>query len=180
MKSKPLFPFQERVSTFVRDKIEWKEIPSAPEYYASKTGQIWSGKSWKHLKPGLACGYRQVCLKIAGKRINRKVAWLVLETFVGPRPTNFECCHFDGNRQHDWLSNLRWDTKRANRLDTLRYKETHSWKLTEKQVRSIRYLLTQKQLTQREIGLQFNVCHSVISNIKTGRSWSHVKGGDTI
>lgn len=45
---------------------------------------------------------------------------LVLEAFVGPRPPGMEACHADGNKTNNALSNLRWDTKRANELDAIR------------------------------------------------------------
>lgn len=45
----------------------------------------------------------------------------VLEAFVGPRPEGMEGCHFpDSNPANNHLENLRWDTRRENRVDQIR------------------------------------------------------------
>jgi hypothetical protein len=62
-----------------------------------------------------------VTLSVDGDRKQCRVAPLVLEAFVGPRPPGMDCCHDDGDSTNDALSNLRWDTKRANQADTLRH-----------------------------------------------------------
>jgi hypothetical protein len=63
-------------------------------------------------------GRRRVWLSVHGNRKLRPVAPLVLEAFAGPRPSpNIDCCHNDGDRANDALSNLRWDTKKANYAD---------------------------------------------------------------
>lgn len=46
---------------------------------------------------------------------------LVLETFVGPRPPDTECCHWDRNKRNNYVLNLRWDTGGANSLDQVRH-----------------------------------------------------------
>ncbi len=46
---------------------------------------------------------------------------LVLLAFVGPRPDDYQCCHNDGNPLNNNLENLRWDTRSANMLDTIRH-----------------------------------------------------------
>lgn len=45
---------------------------------------------------------------------------LVLEAFIGPAPDGYECCHNDGNGLNNALSNLRWDSARANARDRVR------------------------------------------------------------
>jgi hypothetical protein len=39
---------------------------------------------------------------------------MVLEAFVGPSPEGMEACHRDDVPANNHLSNLRWDTHRAN------------------------------------------------------------------
>lgn len=45
---------------------------------------------------------------------------LVLTAFVGPPPPRMECCHGPGGPADNRLTNLRWDTKSANKLDRQR------------------------------------------------------------
>lgn len=72
---------------------------------------------------------------------------LVLEAFVGPRPSGMEACHWDGDCKNNRLSNLRWDTHQSNMEDDCRNGvvrrlprgEAHSRaKLVEEDVRAIR------------------------------------------
>ena len=57
-----------------------------------------------------------------GRGNPRMIHVLVLETFVGPRPSpKHDGCHDDGNYQRNALTNLRWDTRQANSLDTVRH-----------------------------------------------------------
>lgn len=57
-----------------------------------------------------------------GKRQSvRVVHQLVLEAFVGPRPEGYEACHNNGDPSDNRVENLRWDTKSANALDSVRH-----------------------------------------------------------
>lgn len=66
-------------------------------------------------------GYVQVTLCRDGQQENRKVHHLVLETFVGPRPSGMHACHGDGDTFNNSLSNLRWGTVSENNLDKVRH-----------------------------------------------------------
>lgn len=65
-------------------------------------------------------GYAIVKLCRDGRARSMTVHSLVLIAFIGPRPTGLEACHRDGNKVSNALSNLRWDTKKANELDAVR------------------------------------------------------------
>ena len=60
---------------------------------------------------------RTVGLSRKGRQWVKLVHRLVLKTFVGPCPDNHECCHNNGNSLDNRLSNLRWDTRKANVKD---------------------------------------------------------------
>ncbi|QEA11315.1 HNH endonuclease [Mycobacterium phage Buttons] len=46
---------------------------------------------------------------------------LVMSAFVGPQPKGLQVCHGDGNPLNNRLSNLRYDTDSANKLDAVRH-----------------------------------------------------------
>ncbi|ACI12645.1 HNH endonuclease [Mycobacterium phage Ramsey] len=62
---------------------------------------------------------------------SKDVHTLVATAFIGPRPEGMECCHQDGDPTNNRVENLRWDTRSANRLDSVRHgthqavKKTH-------------------------------------------------------
>lgn len=78
---------------------------------------------WRLLTPGVgAKGYRRyVLISPDGSKRNWPEHHLVLTAFVGPRPEGLECCHNNGNPSDNRLSNLRWDTPLANRIDRKRH-----------------------------------------------------------
>lgn len=64
-------------------------------------------------------GYRVVTL--GGCRSQRRVSVLVLEAFVGPRPSGMQACHNDSDKDNNRLDNLRWDTPKGNIADRRSY-----------------------------------------------------------
>ncbi|OCB56172.1 hypothetical protein A5722_14855 [Mycobacterium vulneris] len=50
-----------------------------------------------------------------------RVHALVLAAFVGPRPDGLEACHGDGDPSNNHVDNLRWDTRSANVLDSVKH-----------------------------------------------------------
>jgi hypothetical protein len=70
-------------------------------------------------------GYPEVHLCLDGKERIATVHTLVLEAFVGPRPTGYDACHDDGDPTNNLLTNLRWDTQSANGLDRTRHGRDH-------------------------------------------------------
>lgn len=106
--------------------ISWKPYPSQPEYLVSDTGWV-QGPKGRVLKPVLIGPphrtYRFVNvarLRPGKKHTLVKIPWMVLETFVGPRPDGQVCCHWDDDSHNDDLSNLRWATWSENQLDIVR------------------------------------------------------------
>lgn len=56
----------------------------------------------------------------------RTVHSLVLEAFIGPRPSGMEACHGDGDATNNRLENLRWDTHLENIRDKFRHGTDHN------------------------------------------------------
>lgn len=120
---------------------ELREIPECPGYSATEDGRIFS--HWHRVNFGpmvidmaraprelrqfdrrtirnTASPYLSVNLVRDGKRCNRFVHELVLLAWVGPRPGSadeWEACHGIGGPKDNRVSNLRWDTVKANRAD---------------------------------------------------------------
>lgn len=60
-----------------------------------------------------------------------QVHHLVLTAFVGQRPSGSEACHWDDDGANNHLVNLRWDTRSANQLDSVRNGTHHMAGVTE-------------------------------------------------
>ena len=54
----------------------------------------------------------------------------LLEAFVGPCPSGQEACHANDDPRDNRLENLRWDTRSANALDSVRNGTHHAARRT--------------------------------------------------
>lgn len=110
---------------------EWRAVPGYEgAYEVSSLGAVRSlarldsrGRSRraKLLKPRLqANGRLTVALYLEARRSDFQVHALVLLTFIGPRPDGMEGCHRNDDPADNRLENLRWDTRSANCLDSVR------------------------------------------------------------
>lgn len=126
-------------------------------------------------------GYLTVSFTKPGeKRFCVSVHSLVMLSFIGVPPENFEVCHNDGDRTNNRLSNLRYDTRKANAEDRkkhgtnggLKGEKAAAAKLTDRKVRWIRKHTG--GLSMREMGRRLGVCHRTISAVVHGDAWSHV------
>lgn len=66
-------------------------------------------------------GYLRVELRLNGKRVAKYVQELVLEAFVGPRPTGLLARHLNGNPEDCSVGNLAWGTQKENMADAVRH-----------------------------------------------------------
>lgn len=65
-------------------------------------------------------GYRKVAIHYEPDVPTRRlVHQLVMEAFVGPRPSGMEICHGNGDPSDNRLDNLRYDTRSANQFDRI-------------------------------------------------------------
>jgi len=158
----------------------WKDIPGYDGHYqASSLGRVRSNKdgSWRVLSNYLAGApsslRHTVMLYANGRKTPKKVHQLVLEAFVGPRPSLKHCgCHNDGNPYNNRPENLRWDTMAGNMADK-KLHGTHGYKLTEAQVLQIKERL-HKGHTNTDIARDFGISLPYVSRIKNQRAWSHI------
>ena len=118
---------------------EWKAIAGYEgSYEVSNRGQVRSldrvnGRGFnifgRVLKPNPNReGYLGVSLYSGGKATRRRrlIHQLVAEAFIGPRPEGFDVCHNDGDKTNNRADNLRYDTRSANILDSVRHGTQHN------------------------------------------------------
>lgn len=144
-------------------------------------------ETWRQIatRPVNKLGYLRACLYIGGRKRQAFVQELVLEAFVGPRPSGLEACHDDNDPSNNRPGNLRWDTHQSNMLDKQRH-GTHQIgerhpraKLTEADVREIRasYVFGwshQRREANRRLASKFGLTLRYLWCVATGRSWSHI------
>ena len=114
-----------------------RAIPGFTRYFATSQGRIISSyyKAPRVLRPWkTGNGYLQVGLVPDDREPGSKRIWkptvhkCVILAFVGPPPVDpddpnaaYDCCHGDGDKENNALSNLRWDRKTVNNRDILRH-----------------------------------------------------------
>lgn len=177
---------------------EWKDIPDWKDLYqVSSLGRIRSldrkvycGHGSYRISKGRIMklrkhkdGYMRVHLRDASLNKNKyiQVHCLVAETFIGPRPTNYQVRHKDGIRHNNVLSNLHYGTASENALDRhihgtmLIGEDAFFTKLTAKQVIEIRNLRVCGYKLE-DIASLYNITNVAVSKICLGENWKHVGG----
>ena len=124
-------------------------------------------------------GYRQI--NIPGEKKKSYVHRLVALAFI-PNPENKEeVNHKNGRKNDNRVCNLEWNTYSENlqhAYDTglkvsKKGKEHQSSKhYTEAQYKDIKKHLSEKKLTQKEIGALYGVSANPINSIKRGTHWT--------
>lgn len=169
----------------------WRPIIQFDGYDVSDRGRV---RSWKKRGWGVGVrstplirtptsdseGYLSVVLRRDGKSHLKKVHVLVLEAFVGPRPSGQQTRHYDGCPWNNQLSNLLWGTSKEQAADRARHGTLASGernggaKLTNKQARSIRSRLSQGA-QGTELAALFGVSIATVSRIKNGVRYAVTK-----
>lgn len=117
----------------IKEGVEFRHCPGWLGYAIGSDGTIvccwrrrnrwgiWTFGQWKPVAVHIeAFGYSQVSLSTQPKKWKSvRLHVLVLEAFVGPRPSGYECRHLDGNPQNNTVENLRWGTVSENRQDSI-------------------------------------------------------------
>lgn len=163
----------------------WKKAIDFPEYEVSDLGRVrrvaaskgtYGGKI---LKPYDSNGYLKVCLISKDRKRKVSVHRLVLETFEGRPNDKLDCCHGNGIRTDNRLSNLRWATRSENMLDAKMHGTSAVGErngqaiLTESDVIQIRNRRASGERIS-EITKDYNVTRGAISDICRRVNWRHV------
>lgn len=89
--------------------------------------------------------------------------------------------HLDNNKDNNHRLNLAWGTAKDNVNDKIRHgtkligTQIHNSKITEQDVRDIRYLYLNTDVTQKSLGIIYGMTQTGIGHIVNGRSWGWVK-----
>ncbi len=87
----------------------WRAAPGFPAYEVSSTGLVRTKLGKVRLAFVWNQGHLRVRLVKDGRAHDKRINVLVLETFVGPRPTSMhKCVYLDGNRTNTRAQNLKW------------------------------------------------------------------------
>lgn len=178
--------------------VTYKDVPGFLGYRVGDDGSFWSNfirrskgyrkgtyvvpfaGVWEVVEGSVSksTGYRMVTLP---DRVPRTVHSLVLLAFVGPRPDGMESCHNDGSKTNNALSNLRYDTNKANQADrikhgTSRLGELHGCaKVTDAIVRSIRNDYATGGFSQKFLADKYGLTQPNIGYIVRRETWKHIE-----
>lgn len=170
----------------------WKDVIGNNIYQVSNSGNVRSKERYtqgKHglvlrktkiIKPQLRQRYLAVGLYKNGKFNSNSIHRLVALHFV-PNPENKpQVNHKDGDKLNNSDWNLEWNTASenvdhavANGLRCTKGENSNTAKLKDQDIRDIRE--NKLSLTQKELGLIYNVTHYAISRIVTRKQWKHIK-----
>lgn len=171
--------------------VEWRDIPGYEGMYqVSNDGRMRSHKYgyWREMKIGKHNhGYRSVNLSKNAQTKTWLIHRLVLLAFIGACPDELQVNHKNGNKADNHLGNLEYVTVSENHEHARKVLgkaiggtsqfgiKNGSAKLTDNDVREIRRLLAEGNLSQEKIAKMFGINQTKISNIKLGKNWTHIK-----
>lgn len=126
-----------------------------------------------------ADGYTIITFRKHGRSAQELLHRIVLTAFGGCCPDGMQCCHADGNRQNNQITNLRWGTPLENHQDAMAHgtwvKPRPVAKLTETQIREIRAVgkwpYGSKLMKAKELGISLD--H--LLGILRGDAWATLR-----
>lgn len=154
----------------------WKQMPNFPDYIISDHGRV-KGPMNKILKPSVSKNYLRVSLYKKRKASMVFIHRCVLAAFVGPPKIGQVSCHNDGNRQNNHVSNLRWDSSKANSADQIKHgtqvrgELISTSKLNAEKIKQIRaaYKYFMDHLAE-----QYGVNKVTIISCINRKTWNHI------
>jgi hypothetical protein len=178
---------------------EWKEISGWPKYHVSNLGRVKRIKSqdaknryWieeRILKPvptkNSASGkYKPLFVSLSDsekRKIEYKIAYLVLSTFKGNPPSKLENCvrHLDDNQENNALTNLSWGSQKENGEDRIKNGKTLKGSKNPKSVtneeiaKQLRkeYIKSSRIHGTVALGKKYNLDHAVVWNIVNNKTY---------
>lgn len=139
-------------------------------------GMLRKGRVLKSRVDTKGAGYRYTNLSLCGVPTKVNVHVLVLEAFIGLRPSDrHDACHDDGRRDNPALGNLRWDTKAGNWTDKWRHGTATAGEKNKRAVLTAELVEWVRDSRQSSLQLApiLGVASSTIRAVRLGQNWSH-------
>ena len=177
----------------------YQDILEFPGYRICTDGTVWTsiyrtgrktgkgtavhiGGDWRQMRLAKQRnGYLTVSLVANGKAYRLFVHRLVLLAFIGPCPEGMESAHSDGDRTNNDISNLSWKTPVDNNADkighgTLLQGERCPWAKLD--AAAVTDILRRRAAGEscEDIAKTMGVRKQAVSDVCTGRRWSHLTG----
>jgi hypothetical protein len=177
---KPDLPCQFDPAAFAMPGEEWRPAVGWEVHYrVSNMGRVYSLHQTGRMVIGMCVNgtYRILKVRSQGRKANLPVHCMVLEAFVGPRPTpSHEGCHNNGKPGDNRLDNLRWDTAVANSADKVRHGTARYRRggiaLDPERVHEMR---TNPDITLDTWAILFGVSRACVAAARAGRTWRNVQ-----
>lgn len=169
------------------DGVEYRLVVGFSDYAVGSDGSVWSSKrcrQWRRMRLVVDRLHPYPVVSLYGDGVKKQfpVHTIVLTAFCGPRPHGMECCHGPNHDPEDnRLSNLRWDTRKANSDDKVTAGrqakgEAMPWAmLTEQRVVEIRELRA-SGVGVTEIASRLGIPRTTAFNVSSGVTWKHCDG----
>ena len=161
----------------------YKDIPWNLNYSVSESGDIFSKKTNKILKPykQKSTGYYTVNLYNNRKRETVLIHRIVAKVYI-PNPENKpNVNHIDFDPSNNAVHNLEWVTQKENVAHTHKHKRNANFegerssnsKLTDKEAYEIKFRFT-KFTTNKELSEIYGVGEETVRKIRKGLRWKHI------
>lgn len=153
-----------------------RAIPSCPGYFVSDTGRVWGPR--KELKLRMRGKYLIFSRRLHDRVHDVRVAYIVAEAFLGPKPPGAWVCHRNDVSRDNRVENLYYGNPSTNLADAYRNRRRSSKgekganaKLTWKQVKHIRQQFASGAATQAELARKHGVVPRTIRFILDNTTW---------
>lgn len=154
--------------------MEWRQIPNCPNYYCSSEGVIKNFKTGNILSVTRRKNdYPVVRLYDSNSRRKMGIVHRIYGLLFKENPKNLPFInHINGNKDDYTLNNLEWVTHSENIKHAFRIGLSKGNKLLDRiQVLTIGRCISDG-MRNKELSEYFRVHNSVISNIRTGNTYS--------